>query len=240
MTPGTLGKWAPWALVIIVALWGSCQTLEASKARKRAATAALAASNEAAAHDSTRQLAGAVAKLLGDSLQAVQRLAVQTRLERDQLDRALKLERIASAGLRVTIAELRRELASGPVLEDTAGTRSASWSLRQPPYSIEATATLPRPPATGTLAIGVRLDSIPLHLRLSCGAPDQFGIRPAAATLTGPPWARLELGRVEQDQDVCRSPALVKKGPSRLKWTLIGAGLVTVIREGLKLLGGSE
>ncbi len=222
----------PWLLLALAIGWGALQTVKASNARERAAQAALRATNEAAAHDSTRKLAGKVAELLGDSLQAVQRLVLQQQQRGDQLDRALGLERIAAAGLRVRIRDLEATIAGTPVHEDS-GTkvRRSDFTLRQPPYLITATAILPPPPALGSLIARVQLDSIRLGLRLGCGKADKDGIRPAAATVTGPPWAELTITAVEQSEDLCQSPALKAKAPSRLKWAAIGAGVALIVEK---------
>lgn len=231
LTPAIVTKWLPWALVASLGIWGSCKSLEAKHAKERAAEAALDRSNAMAAADSSRQLAGKVQALLGDSLQAVQRLALQQQQKADALDRALQLERIAAAGLRATIRKLEASIAGAPVLEDTATkTRTGSFDYREPPYTIVARVTLPPPPAAGRLQLSVVLDPVPLQLRLGCGPPDVHGIRPASATLTGPPWATLELGAVEQSPDLCKSPALKPKGPSRTKWAAIGAGVALLAR----------
>lgn len=237
-------KALPWLLAAALAVWGSCQSHQASKAREQAAQAALALSNEVAANDSTRKLTAAKVEaalaLLGDSLQAVQRRAVQQQQRADKLDRALGLERIASAQLTATVRRLEITLAEAPVVEDAAGSRSGSWAYRETPYTVEATAVLPKPPAVGTFSARILLDPVPLQLRLGCSPANRDGIREASATLTGPTWAELSLGAIEQSPDLCQSPALKPKPPSRLKWAAIGGGVVLIVRQVVRTWFGSR
>lgn len=231
----------PWGVVLVAVVFLSIQSWRLRSAQQAAAAAALRADSTAAAVDTSRQLARQALAVLGDSLAGAERRVIQQRQRADQLDRALGRERIALANATIRIRGLEATLAStGPVRDSTVGAdssvRVADFTVRQPPFTVEATAALPPRPFPGSLRLGITLDPVPVQLRLGCGAADAGGIRPASATLLGPPWAALELGRVEQSAELCRSPALARKGPSRLKWAVIGAGLVETGRQLLKAL----
>lgn len=185
------------------------QTHAKANAEHRAGALALQADTLRAVHDTTRRLTMAL-NILAAGTQAVQRQAVQVIQRSDSIDRALKLERVAKDDLTATIAELRAQgtttvaVANGT---DTAS-RVAVFTGRQMPYTFRDSVTLPTPPHTATQVLTVSVDSLALEVRLGCGRPNADGIRSAQVTVTGPTWARLSLGRVEQSPDLCHSPAL--------------------------------
>ena len=183
--------------------------------RSRAAdlAAVRAVDRAAAAHDSTRTLD------LGDALDArfvaVQRRAVQAELRADVLDGALRLERRSRAELAVTVASLRVRTAGETVhiepdttlVEGAPGepVRRAHFSVRETPWTVQAEVVLPPPPAPGTIDLQVRLDTLPIAVRLGCGSPGVAGVRSAAVTVVAPAWATVRLARVEQESGVCES-----------------------------------
>lgn len=194
-------------------------------ARRSAAAASLALSNTAAERDSTRDAAEAhqrVAGLLGDSLRMVERRSLQIVQRADALDRALDAERIEHAAMRTTVDSVRQiAFAPSASLADSAGARRAAhFELRQPPYHIVADAELPMPPDSGTLAVRVALDPIPIDVRLECSRADASGIRTASIAATAPRWAQLRLDHVEQSAELCASPALAQV-TGRLRGRLI-------------------
>lgn len=192
--------------------------------RRELATAALRADSLEAVADTTRLLALGAA---GDSLAVYQRRSVQEIQRGDRLDRALRQERIARLGLQAQLAALDTSVTGGPTSE-TLGVRSGHFDIRKPPYTIQADAFLPAPPAAGTLDLDIQLDTLKLGLRLGCLAPNDVGIRAAQVTTFGPPWAKIQLGEVSQSPDLCRSPALAQRPGSRVLPFLLGivAGVV--------------
>lgn len=224
------------ALVLLVLLgFQSCQL---SQERGRLRDSVLRADSIEAAADSTRGVSEnalkALHSLFGDSVAAVERRVVQERQRGDALDRALGRERIARAGLTVTVDSLRVAV-QAPVTSDTGDqVRSAWFPVSEVAFTGEAAVSLPRPPASGTLDLQITVRPIPLHLRLGCGAPVN-GLRPATAVLAGPSWTTLTLDSLSQDPGLCRSPILEQR-VSRLKWMGIGAGLVVVVRELVNLV----
>lgn len=183
-------------------------------------------------------------KILGDTIQAVGRRAFQTKQVNDALDRALGLQRAAIAELGVQVRDLRTTVtSSGGVHVDTVtGARSATFHVEpdttdptRPPYSGTATALLPVS-GPGTLDLHLSLPRASIGLRLGCGAPTD-GVRSASATLTGPPWMQLELGRVDQSPEVCNPTNPPGNWLKRLlshlpKCGLGGAAIVAEDRQG--------
>lgn len=181
--------------------------------RARTRVAALRADSLAAALDTSHFVALSrkdSIKILGDTVQAVGRRAFQTTQVNDALDKALGLQRQAIASLEAAVRDLDVRLtSSSPVHVDSAtGARSATFAIapdtadkKAPPYSGTATALLPAS-GRGTLDLHLSLPKASIGLRLGCGARTD-GIRSASATLTGPPWLELALGRVEQTPELC-------------------------------------
>lgn len=225
-------------IAVAALLAAGVQSWRLRATQQAAADHALRADSTAAAADSSRQLAArvlaAAVQTMGTAMAGVERRAIQQRQRADDLDRALGRERIALAAATVRIQGLEATLASVGGVREDSGVRVADFEVRQPPYTIEATASLPPAPRPASLRVGITLDTIPLQLRLGCGPADAGGIRPATTTILGPPWATLSLGRVEQDPSLCRSPALAKRGPSRVKWAAIGAGVAALVLEFLR------
>lgn len=193
-------------LVLVLALVLAFQSWRLRRAYEAAGQLALEADTLRASRDTTRVLQ------LQESLRVVQRQVVQRVPQVDALDKQLRLQRLALAQLQLEIHELRASVTSStPTREDSStGARQAHFDVRQAPYTVAADVALPRPPAPGQLEIQVRVDSAQLELRLGCSRADAAGIRSAQATVAGPPWLPLRLGRVEQSPDLCQSPALAK------------------------------
>src|SRR5450759_3655977 len=83
-----------------VSRWGENQRVEA-KVRQ----AVLAQDTVEAARDTSRALS--IEGVLGDSLRAAQRRAIQVEQRADKLDAALKLERVARERLEASVVSLR-------------------------------------------------------------------------------------------------------------------------------------
>ncbi len=194
------------------------------RANARARDAGLAADTLAAALDTSRHVqlsARDSMKILGDSMGAIGRRAFQLKQRNDALDKAQGLERTAIAELRTAIKELSVRIGSAaPVAVDSAGTRTATFVIDSTPYRGTAAVSLPAAGA-GSIDLRIRIDTARLGLRLGCGSSTN-GIRSAAATLTGPPWLGMELGRVEESPEVC-NPTPAK--PNLLRRLLGKCGL---------------
>jgi hypothetical protein len=86
---------------------------------------------------------------------------------------------------------------------DTAG-REATFAHYQPPYSILARVALPLPPTPPQMALAIRLDTIPLGVRVGC-RPGK-GLQSAYAAISSPIWAQVNLVALAQDPGVCNPP----------------------------------
>ena len=155
-----------------------------------------------AAADTTRRV---LARSFSGAVIARERRAVQAELRADALDRELRRRTAALAVARVAIDSL----AAGVVAEKPAevigaDVRVASYRIDQPPFHVTAIDTVPPPPARPRLALAIRLDAIPMSLRLMCGARDRLtGVAPASVLVESPPWAQVTLERVQQAPEIC-------------------------------------
>lgn len=211
--------WVIVALVVAIAVL----MLQLRSARAEAKAAGLEALNTKARVDTLRIVTGLSAKdsaalKLGDSVQVLTQLVVQTKQQRDAIDRALKQERTANVELRATIAELRTSTSGSGVTIGANDTRSDTFNVRQAPYTISARATLPAAGA-GRLDVAVRLDPANVGVRLGCSV-DRFvgGVRQANVTLTAPTWLTLSTSSVEQDAGVCETTGQAATSKPRPWW----------------------
>jgi hypothetical protein len=195
--------------VVIVALllfaWTTATRL--TETDRRGAAAALVRDTLEAAADTTRALLMDAA-LLGDTLRAVERRAIQAEQKADALDRSLRTERVVRDQLQARIATLTAHVQSDTAISDSAdGTRRATFDIRDAPYTVRADVTLPRPPQPGAMRLRVELDTLGLALSVACGEPNEFGVRAATARVIAPVWATVRLNRVEQAPSVCAAAA---------------------------------
>lgn len=206
---------AGFALAAVIGLMLLRTKSELNTALERNGELALRSYNQAAALDTTRRVALSAkdsARILGDSLHAVTRLALQEKQTRTDLDKALHVERKTTAELSQTVAQLKITTTStAPVATDGAGERSGSFHVRQEPWTLDATAFLPQTGA-GRLSATVSIDTAHFTLAHECDAPNADGIRPARVVITGPPWLTTTVSRASQDPAICDSPALRKPG----------------------------
>jgi hypothetical protein len=179
-------------------------------ARRHAAAAQLAMVNLAAERDSTRDAAlsnGRLAALAGDSLRIVERKVVQVSQRSDAVDRALGRERRGFYRMGAVVEPLQ-EMASGASTLDSSRTvRSATFSLRHEPYTVEAQVEIPVPPDSAHIEMRVALDTIPIAVRLYCTAADANGVRTASIVASSPRWAAVRFDRVEQESGLCSAGA---------------------------------
>lgn len=197
------------AVLVTLCVLAMGATVYVARLRDRMARVQLEKSNAIAALDTTRVVALSAkdrTRLLGDSLQMVQRLAVQVTQQRDSVDKALHQTSMAKVQLQLAVDSLRVKNISStaPVVINAAGERTADFHVRKEPYTVDASVALPAVGAGRLVSLGVRLDSASLHARLGCGdAVD--GVRPAQVTLTTPAWLRVRVTKAEQDPAVCNA-----------------------------------
>src|ERR1019366_318201 len=210
-------------VLVVLVRWGVSRWGENQRAEARAAQAVLWQDTVEAARDTSRALY--IEGVLGDSLRAAQRRAIQVEQRADRLDATLKLERMAREQVEASVVALRATVRSDTVfvastegLRSTKGdsVRSAAFDLRQEPYTVHADVSLPEPPAPGRMEVSVELDTLALDVRVGCGAAGGGGGRPASVTVVGPAWASVRLGRMEQAPSVCSASARTTDGG---KWS---------------------
>ena len=220
MTPH--GATSPLALIIVLTIaLGTVYSVEESRLRTSRAWAdsvALAASNAEAARDSTRDVAmdnARVAKIAGDSLRIVEKRIVQVTQGRDALDEALQRERKATYALSTALQPLSAER-----MTPSAARSSATFHIRDEPYTVDADVALPPPPDSASLRLHIALDTLSMRVRVTCSRAG------AAVVVEAPPWAHVALGNLSQDPEVCTTPGEQAR-PRR--WRLrpvLGAGRV--------------
>jgi hypothetical protein len=189
-------------VLLVFVRWEVSRLRENQRVEARAHQAALAQDTVEAARDTSRALP--MEGVLGDSLRAAQRRAIQVEQRADRLDATLSLERVARERLEASVVALRTSVKSDTVYVTRADdARHAVFDARQPPYTVHADVSLPEPPARGRMDVRVELDTLALDVRVGCGAAGNEGVRPAAVTVVGPAWALMRLSRVEQAPSVC-------------------------------------
>lgn len=193
----------PWLVVGVLVLSLLVALFLLRREQRNGERLALAASNARAAADTTRRLSGRVLAVLGDSLAAYQRLALQNRIERDELDRALGSVSAVRSRLELTVRTLTARGGTTAVVVDSAtDTRTATFAVDSVPFRVRASVALPPPPAPGRFAVTVALDPVRIEPRVTCG-PAVDGIRPASLTVVTPPWITAEVVGVSLEPRVC-------------------------------------
>ena len=206
MNPKGIIAIAGGVLLLVLVRWELARSEAMQQLEARAAAASLARDSVEAARDTSRALH--IEGVLGDSLLAVQRRAVQAAQRADKLDAALKMERVARERVEATVVALKASVRSETVFVAKGDSvRSARFDLRQAPYTVHAEVSLPEPPARGRMDAGVELDTLLLDVRVGCGAAGKEGVRPASVTVVGPAWAQVRLSQVEESPGVCSAPA---------------------------------
>jgi hypothetical protein len=211
-------------VLLLLVRWEAGRMRENQRVQARAAQALLAQDTVEAARDTNRALP--LIGVLGDSLRAAQRRAIQVEQRADKLDATLKLERVARERLEASVVALRITVKSDSSIDDSRGVgvrrsrgdsvRRAIFDLRQAPYTVHADVALPEAPARGRMEVSVELDTLAFDVRVGCGAAGIEGVRPASVTVVGPAWALMRLSRVEQAPSVCSAPP---RAPASERWS---------------------
>jgi hypothetical protein len=218
-------------LVLALAAAVGVEEQRLKREHARTAAAALTATNLEAERDSTRTVAQTnqrLTRLIGDSMHLVQRKVVQKQLRVDALERLLAADAVSGRyALDVTVDSLRRTLSSDTTVEDR-GVRFAHFDLRHPPYTIEAAVTMPPPPDSARLDLGITLAAIHLAARVTCSTPSSEGVRTASIAASSPSWASVRFDRVEQSPELCPAPATARRSGRRIGFApvVLGVGYV--------------
>lgn len=211
----TIGEKVLGGFVVILVAAVAIMGWRLNRAQGRERAAGLTADSLAAALDTSRRVALSrqdSIRILGDSMIAVGRRVFQVQQRNDALDRAQGLDRVAIANVEAAVRALAVRIPSStPVTTNAAGDRQATFVIDSTPYRGTADVTLPAA-GPGSIDLRIRIDTARVGVRLGCGSKSDAGIRSASATLTGPPWLSLGLGRVEQSPEVCNPT------PARPNW----------------------
>lgn len=192
------------AALLAVAIFAGVQTWRVRRANAAQVETSLALSNEKAAHDTTRALAGrelaAVHKSYGDSLTAVTKRIEQHPQQRDAVSNALGTRSAGSLGIGVggkTATGTAAASSTASVVHCDSCARVATFDVRAAPFTSHADVTI-RSSGRDSITLRTTLDRATLTARLECGEPER-GVRPASLVVVGPPWlaSTVEGGQLE-------------------------------------------
>ena len=183
-------------LLTIVLAYAGVVTAQYRAERKSRLAAEFHGDSIAAVLDTTRLVHAA-------GIRAFQRRVLQVTIERDSVDKALKIESVARLALDVRVRELETTDTSTVTVDD-ADVRPPQVERYVEPYSFNLGVAVPPPPAPALWRIGIRLDPIVLRPRIGCGEPiaGQL-VRPATLTVEAPDWADISLTELRQSTEVC-------------------------------------
>lgn len=193
------------AVLLIVISTVAAALTAAAVWHRRAIAAQMGELNAKAEVDTTRAVvlsAKNSAKLLGDSLRAVEHLVIQGEIRRDDLDRALNRSTEALITVTAAIAKMAGNAQSSGNVQNSGGAagdsiRSAEFHERKEPYTLDAKATLPRF-GRASLSYEINLDTAHAELRLGCSAPERGKmVRAATATAITPKWLAIGFSKVQ-------------------------------------------
>lgn len=233
--------WLVAAAVAFLLAWAIVASVRLHFAQKAAADNALRASNAIAERDVSRKAmlsAADAVKILGDSLQAVERLAVQTPrgIARDRFDRATDRTSVVRGGVTVTTGPIHTTATSDSSSTSAAGdVRSASFHVDSSAarasvrFLADVRVDLPPPPKPGVLLLGVTFPAVTLQARQQCGPKDAAGVRPASLAIVAPLGMTVTVDRFEADVHGC-NPDFGRPGGIRIPVVYaLGFGLVTAL-----------
>lgn len=181
---------------------------------------AFRADSTAAVNDSTRSMSDKTKKIFGDSLQGVERRALQAEIQRDALDKTLGRVTQALTTVTVALKELKTSGVTSRVVE-SGDLRTAHFEVDSIPFHATATVSLPPAPAPGRFSLVVKLDSAKIGVRIQCGKANATGIRPATVGVTTPPWLDAQIVNPIFTPDVCNAE---KQKGWRIPWWTAPAG----------------
>lgn len=230
----TLEKGFAIGIVVVLLATVAVSRWQLHRAQAAGEKNALRASNAIAERDKTRKTALSQKdriRLLGDSLLAVERLAVQAPkgLARDPFDKATDRTSVARGDVTVTPDRIDASATSSPTTESD-DVRSAHFEIDSTRYKAVVDVDVPKPPLLAQLRLGVTLPPIKLEPRWQCGAPDAGGIRPTTLALISPQGYEVTIGRLEADVHTCNPDFGKPRGIRVPLWTVgAGAGLGVVL-----------
>lgn len=164
-----------------------------------------------AAADSTRELRE-IARALGGQLRVFQRRAFQVELERDRIDEELDQESRARIRAEAQVDSLRAHAGADVTVDTVTDARSASFHVRQPPFTIDADVLMPAPPERASADFAVDVDPASLGVRVACRERPERRIRSASVLFETPRWLTVTVDSVAQEPGVCNPELEVEPG----------------------------
>lgn len=223
-------------LLILLAALGLAGYLYAQSAIKNYRDQAFRADSIAAAADSARLLA---LESIGDSTNAWQRRVIQTTLERDSLDRELRLRPVVEipGELRVDTLVFVDTVYAQPTEEE--GRQDYEFEGIDPPFAYRGVANIWPLDYRGIFNVRVyQNDPILISTRISCG--EENGVRSAHVTmLADDPFSAVP-GQVRADPDVCNPfrPPVFQLTKGKALWGgvgfAMGFGLAHLLDDGFR------
>jgi hypothetical protein len=222
-------------IIILVAIIGA-GAIAIKVLRGQVAAAQLAELNAKAAADSTRDVEMSKKdsiKLLGDSLRAVEQLAVQERMKADAFDRATKRQTEALIAATLVIERVSGLIGSSDTVRSSRGDsmRFAKFHERREPFTLDAEASLPRS-GRAILSYTIAVDTARAELRLGCSAPERGKlVRAATASAITADWLKLRFDRVQQSPEICANSPIAKRAVKPRLGIGFGYGASLIERE---------
>lgn len=137
-----------------------------------------------------------------------ERRAIQAEIERDDLDRELRQERLATVETEVVVDTVYVETESDSVDVLPDGTRHALFNTYQQPIRANIEVWLPEPPREARMEMSLAMDPVPLSLDVTCSESVFDGnVRRAMFRAHGPEWADIRVSTGTVDPTVC-SPTM--------------------------------
>lgn len=180
-----------------------------------------------AANDTTRKF------LLGE-LVGWQRRAVQTELERDELDRRLKIESAFRSKVELAIKRLDAKIPADTVMIGETGAIVVPFAYREKPYTLDGTMNVSADTQRAVLDIHITLDTAKLEVRVGCS---NHPVSQATVNVSTPSWLTTRLDSVVSETRVCNPPKDARHG--WLKPAAVGVGLGVIGAAILNLVGGN-
>jgi hypothetical protein len=199
-------------IVAVLAIELVVSRVELAHNRATSASNALRADSLAAALDTTRAIALSLKSrnaILGDSLQALERRAVQVAaVDRDALDKATGRTSVVRTGITVTPGTVKTEaLGASTVSADSVRMAvfhvDSSAAVGSTRFVADVVTRIPPPPALASLSLSLKLEPIHLEPRIQCGAPDAGGVRPASLAVLAPVGVTTTLEPLTIDVHAC-------------------------------------
>jgi hypothetical protein len=200
------------------------------RARAEQVSLALKADSLQAVADTTRRTSLSrrdSLKIFGDSLSAVERRVVQTKISNDALDNALHRASVLITRLDATIQNFNVKNRPGTavtlVSSDTS-IRQSTFHIDSTPYHVDATAKLPPPPRVGTLDLAIHMDTVFMRPRLQCGEAVD-GVKPATILVETPTWlTNVKINQSLVSPSACNPQLITKRDWS--PWWAIPAAFI--------------